>query len=300
MFQFLKNLFTPEEKKDLYNDLWKNALENFINKLSDSLEQSKSDYYNSDNYPLYQQEYYILTQELNNYSTKQELDTFYNKVSKVFESVKNKYDTTNLEEKEKNLLYYDDTKSLNFYFFDTYYKLLRSIWNKYKKIKSMDMAFDIFQQIVLWAIRDIEKMPDLFDTMRINDVKFLIKEYWKRWDVDMQNNMENLEETIIMKSRAEQEKKVQEELKWSIKSEKENYESFKKRLLWEQIWWKKVLIQWDEEIYESCKVNAELWWIPANEKFPSWHMYPPFQRKIDLKNEIWPCNCNIIYSTQKN
>lgn len=295
MFKKIFSFFIKSEVTTDSKDIQKIS-EDFVDNMKNSLDKMKEDYFNPENYPLYQREYYTLSRELNNYNSKEELDIFYQKINEIFDNVKKLYDTTDLEEKEQSLLYYDNTKTLNFCFFESYYKLLRSVWNKYKKMKDFDKAFEIFWYIVWGAIQDVKNMPELFDTMRVTDIRFLIKEYWKRWNVDMQESMKVLEEEIGTISRKKQLKELHEQLYESLKRGLERYENFKNSLPEWIVWWKRSITQWYNGCYEKCDKNTEVWWILAHEKFPSWHMYPPFHKEIDPENGIWPCNCYVEYS----
>ncbi len=290
MFDKIFSLF---KKWTSTKELWKIIWEKFIENYQNHLEQLKADYFNPHNYPLYHQEYYKLIQEFDNYNTIDDLDNFYAKVNDVFDKLKLLYEKTDLEEKEKTLLFYKDDKKLNFYFFDTYYKLLRKIWNKYKKLKAVDKSFELFQQIVLWAIRDIEKMPELFDTMRVNDVKFLIKEYWKRWDIEAKESMEDLEKTIIEKTKNDQ---IVEETKIKEDYKKRTQENFYRNISYFK--YKRSSTQNDDDVCEICRENEEKWWIKINDYFPSWQLFPPFHDWLYSKWEH-SCRCNISYSNSK-
>lgn len=278
MFKKILKFFN---KWDSTEEIWKEIWQTFIKSQTKALDEIKESYFNKDNYPLYKQEYYRLEKELKNINNKNELDIFYLKSSSIFDNLQSKYNTTDLEEKEKQLLYYE--WNLNFNFLNNYFKLLRKLWNKYKKIKDYNKAFELFWFIIWWATNS-----KLIELIRFNDIKFLIKEYLKKWDNESIKYLKWIESVLleinkkkIIKQEVCIDKNALNELNKNIKKYNE---------MWIR-WYKKSNTQIDDWVCDICKKNEKAWWIFCDEIFPSWHLNYPFHKWKE------PCRCYISYST---
>jgi len=272
----LSKIKTSEDIKKYWHD--------HIKSMAKWMEQLEKDYFNKSNYPLYQQEYYSFNKEIDNLNTLDEIVLFHQRVRNLFNHLLELYKETNIAKKEKVLLFYDE--DYEFSLFNTYYKLLRKIWNKYKKFWEKELAYDTFLQIFLWATQDSKEYKFLM-WLRVSDINFLEK-YFKE---KKENDLLEFAKTIKMKLNKlkEKEKRKIKDLiiqNW-IKKYEQAINHFKEM---NERWYKKAVSHNDDLNCEICKKNDNTWWIYADLEFPSWHQTYPFHKN---------CRCNVIYRLLK-
>lgn len=284
-FKSIFNLKSEKEKQEYVQEIWKEVAEKWLQWMQDSLDQEEKDYFNPENYPLYQRNYHDFKKELWKLSTEAEYDEIYKRIESCFSKTLELYKKSDLEEKEKQLEYYQE--NMAFHFFDDLNKLLRLIGMYYKKNKSDTKTEEIFSKIIgQWTQNN-----ELLFTIRQNDIKTLIALYKKSWDTRLQK----MEEFYTEYQKLSEEKKVQElkeRREWSIKIEEERFEQHKQYCKELKIGWYKIIsTQWDSEICDICLKASQMWWIHYDEVYPNWLLHTPFHED---------CRCTTTYHLWDN